>query len=74
MKSFISYNAWHRSTLAGVLTDLYSLTVADLRKDEEMRAGQREVRRYSVMGLMTTYLITLLGKLGLIRSAVVIKI
>lgn len=39
-----------------------------------MRAGQREVRRYSVMGLMTTYLITLLGKLGLIRSAVVIKI
>lgn len=74
MKSFICYNAWHRSTLAGVFTDLYSLTIADLRKDEEMRAGQREVRRYSVMGLMTTYLITLLGKLGLIRSAVVIKI
>lgn len=54
-------------------TDLFQLGYL-LRKDEEMRAEWREVRKYSVMRLVTTYLITLLGKLGLIRSAVVIKI
>jgi len=52
----------------------YLLTVADLRKDEEMRTVWREVSKYSVIRLVTTYLSTLLEKLGLIRSAAVIKI